>query len=429
MGVIHHCSNKKKVDVVAFLLQNNAKTEIVDRDGCTPLHSATFRGNTACVAKLVEAGANVNHPDVDSSTPLHKAAYSGAVECVQLLLDARADAEAVDVDGVTALHKAAFNGHWEIIKVLLSRGAERNRADRHGSTALHKAAFSGSVASVKVLVEAGADVMVFDGEGHSPMHLACHKMHPEVLRALLQSLAKVERANLQSNNAAKETPLHLASKSGCAKCVEVLIEAGADLKTVDAGGLSALDVATRLGRNEVIAVLTGAGAPAGEDKGKDEAPVPDAAAAGPEKKPALGPVDRWGFLGATELTVDEESHKQKEIEREIKWVKMRSDWGRWMGRRRRKLRERCLKGIPDSFRPFAWVRLSGARELRGSKPDNYYQELVSRKEETPALEVIHRDLHRTFPDHVQFRDVTGRDSLLRVLKAFSFHNPKIGYCK
>jgi hypothetical protein len=293
------------------------------------------------------------------------------------------------------------------------------------------------VASVRVLLEAGADATAFDAEGHSAVHLACHRMHPDVLVELL-STAKAERANLVSNNAVKETPLHLASKSGSAKCVEVLLEAGADPKAVDAAGLTALDAATRAGHSDVDAVLRGApdaamaaAAGAGGDKGKDEAPAQDVAAVEPAvvaNKKDLGPVDRWGFLGAAGLTVDEEKHKQKEIEREIKWVKMRSDWDRWMTRRRRKVRERCLKGIPDSFRPFAWVRLAGARELRGSKPDNYYQDLVARKEETAALEVIHRDLHRTFPDHVQFREVTGRDSLLRVLKAFSFHNAKIGYC-
>jgi hypothetical protein len=47
------------------------------------------------------------------------------------------------------------------------------------------------------------------------------------------------------------------------------------------------------------------------------------------------------------------------------------------------------------------VRLSGALQLRATKGENYYTELISRKEETAALEVIHRDLHRTFPDHVQ----------------------------
>ncbi len=424
---------KKKTPVVSFLLQRGAATEIVDRDGCTPLHSAAFKGNAASVERLLEAGAKVNHPDVDSSTPLHKAAYAGATECVRLLLDSKAEPDAIDVDGVTALHKASFNGHVDCVKLLLLKGADLKRADRHGSTALHKAAFSGSTECVKALLASGADPSAFDAEGHSAVHLACHKMHPTVLKELLAK--STENASLLSNNASKETPLHLASKSGALDCIVLLIEAGANVAAADAKGMTALDHARALGHDEIVAFLMSKQGMSADinGKGKEEDPnateAPDAGVGGGAVPQTNGvAVDRWGFVGGDKLEEDEELHKRKEIDREIKWVVMRSQWDRWMSRRRPKLRQRCLKGIPDSFRPFAWVRISGALQLRASKPANYYQDLVARPEETAALEVINRDLHRTFPDHTQFRAVAGRNSLLRVLKAFSFHNAKIGYC-
>lgn len=107
---------------------------------------------------------------------------------------------------------------------------------------------------------------------------------------------------------------------------------------------------------------------------------------------------------------------------------MRDDARYWTGSRRRKLRARCLKGIPDSMRMWAWPRLAEVDEARKRNAGVSFQELSGRTEKTKILEYIHRDLHRTFPTHWQFRNKAGKTSLLRVLRAYSFHNPKIGYC-
>lgn len=48
-------------------------------------------------------------------------------------------------------------------------------------------------------------------------------------------------------------------------------------------------------------------------------------------------------------------------------------------------------------------------------------------DKSPVVDIIHRDLHRTFPDHLQFRAKAGKQALQRVLKAYSFFNPEIGY--
>lgn len=62
--------------------------------------------------------------------------------------------------------------------------------------------------------------------------------------------------------------------------------------------------------------------------------------------------------------------------------------------------------------------------------------------QSPDVEIIERDLHRTFPDNIHFRSNNAPDggrsrstevpmitALRRVLRAFSVHNPKIGYCQ
>ena len=46
-------------------------------------------------------------------------------------------------------------------------------------------------------------------------------------------------------------------------------------------------------------------------------------------------------------------------------------------------------------------------------------------------QVIARDINRTFPTHIFFRELDGmgQRSLLNVLKAYSVHNPAVGYCQ
>ena len=98
-----------------------------DDYGCTPLHLASQHDvlKVGSVLRfLLEHVADLNVQDRDGWTPLYTASKNGVLETVRLLLEHGADVEVKDYDGTTALQEAAKGGHDEVVKLLREHGAK-----------------------------------------------------------------------------------------------------------------------------------------------------------------------------------------------------------------------------------------------------------------------------------------------------------------
>ena len=108
-----------------------------------------------------------------------------------------------------------------------------------------------------------------------------------------------------------------------------------------------------------------------------------------------------------------------------------------------KTQQYVRKGIPPAWRGAAWFHYAGGKTLVQKHP-HLYEHLLARSGTSELSdhdkEVIERDLHRTFPDNVRFKSENSRassdpielpllSSLRNVLRAFSLHALKIGYCQ
>ncbi|KAI8900293.1 rab-GTPase-TBC domain-containing protein [Globomyces pollinis-pini] len=95
------------------------------------------------------------------------------------------------------------------------------------------------------------------------------------------------------------------------------------------------------------------------------------------------------------------------------------------------LRDLIIKtdGLPDIYRGDFWMLVSGAWYSRPAT--GYYESLLTDNKDrvNPFGEEIEKDVRRSLPEHPAYQNPEGIDTLRRVLTAFSWRNPAIGYAQ
>ena len=228
----------------------------------------TSNGHLECMKALVATGADVNGVVEDPACPCGKCPYlfmaprlaqdytplmyvvleHDDVECVKFLIEKGADVnKAHEKTGNTPVICAAEGGSYECLKFLIEEGADVNHANNKGYSALWYTVIRGKSKCTQVLIEAGADVN--SRRDREPIWAAAYYGDVKCMEALIKAGAYVNgngsscggglrKAHSYGNEITleKSTPLMDAMRCRNAKCVDLLISAGADVNVIDSHG-------------------------------------------------------------------------------------------------------------------------------------------------------------------------------------------------
>jgi ankyrin repeat protein len=206
-GPLHVAAEQGALDVVQLLLNNGARVDIVDVNGCTPVHLAAELGTPVhqeVVKRLALAGADVNATSSLRKSPLHCAAtvalrpHTHTHRTAVKENDLENEATGIP-DGGASTSRSGYShtlqedhdGNAAMIALLVQLGANIEAVDTEENTPLHVAAKRGNFLAADTLLTLGARIYAQNIRGHTPLHLAAFHHNIPVVRQLCRWDAEV----------------------------------------------------------------------------------------------------------------------------------------------------------------------------------------------------------------------------------------------
>ncbi|KAI8969958.1 rab-GTPase-TBC domain-containing protein [Mycotypha africana] len=123
--------------------------------------------------------------------------------------------------------------------------------------------------------------------------------------------------------------------------------------------------------------------------------------------------------------------KLKEKSKMKLWKKYFNEYGRNLAIPKTSRFSKLIRvGLPNCLRGEIWEVCSGAIYERFMNQGLYERILNENKDKTSlSLEEIEKDLNRSLPEYKAYQQSEGINRLRRVLSAYSWKNPELGYCQ
>jgi ankyrin repeat protein len=295
--------------VTRALLDGGANPNLRDKQGRTPAHlflSGKWPWQEAadCIDMLVVAGADLSAKDDQGKTPLHCLAMLGSQSPMFFLRGigdtfvlAKVDFNARDNEGNTPLHLAAKTGTRDVYDWLIKQGANLDAANNAGQTPrqlamrstdpfsrfqfnadtdIFQAIREGKLQSVAAILKSTPDLLNQTNQyRQTPLLVAVQSRRTNIVdfldaqgvrwdpvSAIVMGRTEVLRQLIKQKPqlAFNGSLLYVAAANGNVPALEILLAAGADLKTKDPFGRSPLGIALIQHHGDVAELLTKQGA-------------------------------------------------------------------------------------------------------------------------------------------------------------------------
>uniref|UniRef100_A0A671XZX4 Transient receptor potential cation channel, subfamily A, member 1b n=1 Tax=Sparus aurata TaxID=8175 RepID=A0A671XZX4_SPAAU len=266
---LHLAVRGGNIEAIRFCIANGARIDQQQNDKSTPLHLACTQGATEVVKLMLssfgQVGDIINLTDGANQTPLHRATIFDHTELAEYLISLGADLNCIDCKGNSPLLLATSCGAWRTVTLLLSKGANVNVRDRCGCNFLHLAILQPKGLkniteevlqhnSVKALLNCE------DNEGCTPLHYACRLGIHDSVKNMLGLSGQV---GLACKSKDKKSALHFAAQYGRINTCQRLLETITDSRLLNEGderGLTPLHLASKEGHTKVVQLLLRKGA-------------------------------------------------------------------------------------------------------------------------------------------------------------------------
>ncbi|CAD5116603.1 DgyrCDS5478 [Dimorphilus gyrociliatus] len=244
---LHIAAMCGKIEKIKCLMENGASLHVLDENGNCLLHSAARADQAAFIQNVLEIDESLaNKQNFNGETPLHVAAKLGNEESVKILMR-KCKMSKKNKLGESALHVAVKSplvseeliDYMVAVTVKTYSSALADSQNNKGDTALHTAVREGRVEILEELNPLTPTAENADGD--TPFHMAARHRRPQLLETMLAVFAESGKTlELDKQNAAGESLLHIVAKTGNLGHVALLIQAGASLTLKDKQGESVL---------------------------------------------------------------------------------------------------------------------------------------------------------------------------------------------
>lgn len=160
LTVVESAAMGETTRLQTLLRQTPTSANAVSADGFTPLHLASFFGQTDAQQMLILAGAKLethSHNQLNA-TPLQSAVAARQTKSAAVLLAHHADPNCRGESGYTPLFEAAGSGQVEVVTLLLQNGADRSIRGIDRKTALDVAVESYQTKIQEILSKGGSEL-------------------------------------------------------------------------------------------------------------------------------------------------------------------------------------------------------------------------------------------------------------------------------
>jgi ankyrin repeat protein len=200
----------------------------------------------------------VTHP---GTAQLLLAAADGETAAVEAQLELGVPVDATGRDRRTAILLAAMNGHHGLVQRLIDAGADIDRQDTTCLNPFLYGCISNDLPLVRMMLAAGTDIERFTRFGGVGVHPAAEKGYVDLVRELVTTTD----INVNHTNWVGWTPLleAIVLRDGGPdqqEIVRLLLDHGASPHLTDKYGKTPLELARKLGFEQIAELLTAAGA-------------------------------------------------------------------------------------------------------------------------------------------------------------------------